>query len=86
MLRVPIWRRRTTPCRTLKPYKRIAVAVDFSKMDQLNISWMQWVREERTHYLLLHIVNPAGALMMKRDIQDFEFRSDQKNMERMFKI
>lgn len=64
-----------------KPYKRIAVAVDFSKMDQLNISNAVSQGGKKAHYLLLHIVESAGALMMKQDIQDFEFRSDQKNME-----
>lgn len=63
-----------------KPYKRIAIAVDFSKMDQLNITNAISQGGKRAHYLLIHIVESAGALMMKQEIQDFEFRSDQKNM------
>ena len=65
-----------------KPYKKIAVAVDFSKMDQLNITNAISQGGKRAHYLLIHIVESAGALMMKQEIQDFEFRSDQKNMEK----
>ena len=65
-----------------KPYKRIAIAVDFSKMDQLNITNAISQGGKRAHYLLIHIVESAGALMMKQEIQDFEFRSDQKNMEK----
>ncbi|MBK9542409.1 MAG: Nramp family divalent metal transporter [Bacteroidetes bacterium] len=65
-----------------KPYRRIAVAVDFSKMDQLNISNAINQGGKKASYLLLHVVESAGALMMKQDIQDFEFRSDQKNMEK----
>ncbi|HRH66820.1 MAG TPA: divalent metal cation transporter, partial [Bacteroidia bacterium] len=65
-----------------KPYRRIAIAVDFSNMDQLNIANAISQGGKKANYMLLHIVESAGALMMKQDIQDFEFRSDQKNLEK----
>lgn len=64
------------------PYLRIAVAVDFSSMDRMNISNAVNQGGKKATYLLIHIVESAGALMMKQDIRDFEFRSDQKNLEK----
>lgn len=62
------------------PYKRIAIAVDFSTMDTINIA--NGIRQGGSDctYLLIHIVESAGALMMQQEIRDYEERSDQKSL------
>ncbi|MCC7232770.1 MAG: Nramp family divalent metal transporter [Bacteroidia bacterium] len=66
---------------TLKPYSRIVIAVDFSAMDSLNISYGLAQGGSGATYRLIHIVESAGALMMKHEIRDFEFRSDARRLE-----
>ena len=65
----------------IKPYKRIAVAIDFSVMDKETISNAISQGGKFSAYLLIHIVESAGALMMGSDISDFETGSDYKNLE-----
>ena len=62
----------------VKPYRRIAVALDFSEIDQQNISNALAQGGKNADYLLLHVVESAGALVMRNDIRDYEFHSDQK--------
>ena len=62
----------------VKPYKRIAVALDFSEIDQHNISNALAQGGKHAEYLLIHVVESAGALVMRNDIRDYEFHSDQK--------
>ena len=57
-------------------YKRIAVAIDFSTTDHTNISHALAQGGSHAKYLLIHIVETAGALMMGSDIKDFETGSD----------
>ncbi len=64
------------------PYHKIAIAVDFSSMDSLNIANAIKQGGKGGHYLLIHIVESAGALMMQQDIRDYEERSDQKFLEK----
>ncbi len=64
------------------PYKRIAIAVDFSSMDSLNIANAIRQGGKDCQYLLIHILESAGALMMQQDIRDFEERSDQRALEK----
>ena len=47
-------------------YKKIAIAVDFSHMDTLNIANAIRQGGKDCHYLLIHIVESAGALMMQQ--------------------
>ncbi len=60
----------------VKPYKRIAVALDFSSIDEETISHALSQGGVRSEYLLIHIVESAGAIVMKNDIRDYEFHSD----------
>lgn len=64
------------------PYKRIAVAVDFSSMDNTNIANAIRQGGKDCSYLLIHIVESAGALMMEQEIRDYEERSDQKSLNK----
>lgn len=66
----------------IQPYKRIAIAVDFSTSDHLNISNALAQGGKRADYVLIHVVESAGALFMKNEIRDYEFMTDVKNLNR----
>lgn len=66
----------------IQPYKRIAIAVDFSKSDHLNISNALAQGGKGADYLLIHVIESAGALFMKNEIRDYEFMTDVKNLNR----
>jgi manganese transport protein len=63
-------------------YQKIAVAVDFSYMDTLNIANAIRQGGKDCQYLLIHIVESAGAHMMQSEIRDYEERSDQRSLEK----
>ncbi|CAN5586612.1 Nramp family divalent metal transporter [soil metagenome] len=63
-------------------YQRIAVAIDFSNTDHKNISHALAQGGTHAKYLLIHIVETAGALMLGSDIKDFETGSDYENLQR----
>jgi manganese transport protein len=65
-----------------RKYDRIAITVDFSSSDSMAISsaFSQGGKEAR--YILIHIVETAGALMMGHEIEDHETESDKKNLEK----
>jgi manganese transport protein len=66
----------------VKPYKKIAVAIDFSTIDHETISNALSQGGIRSDYLLIHIVESAGAIIMRNEIRDYEFLSDKKNLDK----
>jgi len=64
----------------IQPYKRIAIAVDFSTSDHFNISNALAQGGKTADYVLIHIVESAGALFMKNEIRDYEFMTDVSNL------
>ncbi len=64
-----------------KSYRRIAVTIDFSAMDKETISNAISQGGKQAAYLLVHVVESAGAIMMGSDISDFETGSDKTNLE-----
>jgi len=64
-----------------KPYHRIAITVDFSGMDKETIRNAISQGGTQAEYLLIHIVESAGAIMMGSEISDFETGLDNKNLE-----
>jgi manganese transport protein len=60
----------------------VAVAIDFSSKDQQTISQALSIGGRDARYLLVHIVESAGALMMEKDISDRESGEDQVQLER----
>lgn len=62
----------------ITPYahKRIAICVDFSDMDRKSISHALAQGGADAQYLLIHVVESAGAIMMESDIDDYETVSD----------
>jgi len=63
-------------------YKRIAITVDFSKSDSKAISNAVSQGGINAEYILIHIVETAGARLMNNEIDDLETISDKNNMEK----
>lgn len=61
-------------------YNRIAVTVDFSTSDSRAISSAIAQGGTGAEYLLIHIVETAGARMMDGEIEDLETASDKNNL------
>jgi manganese transport protein len=67
---------------SLLKYNKIAITVDFSKSDSKAISnaFSQGGRD--AEYILIHIVETAGARVLDYDIDDLETVSDKINLEK----
>lgn len=61
-------------------HKRIAVAVDFSNMDKVTIGHALAQGGKEAEYLLIHVVETAGAFVFGKDIRDYETQTDEKNL------
>ena len=64
----------------LSPYHRIVVAIDFSHMDKKSLNHAIAQGGLAADYLLVHVVETAGALMLGSDIKDFETGTDAQNL------
>jgi manganese transport protein len=62
-------------------YQRIAVALDFSKNDEKVISSAVAQGNDKTTYLLIHIVESVSARMLGRESDDYESRQDQAQLD-----
>lgn len=67
----------------IKPasYRRIAVAIDFSKADQKTLAHAIAQGGKDASYLLIHVVETPMAFVFGKETQDFETRSDTSNMQ-----
>jgi len=61
-------------------YKRIAITIDFSDADVQSINHAIAQGGKDAEYVLIHIVESAGAMMMGSEIEDFETESDNSNL------
>jgi manganese transport protein len=66
----------------LLKYDRIAITVDFSHSDSKAISSAFSQGGKSAEYILIHIVETAGARMMQGEIDDLETISDTANLEK----
>jgi manganese transport protein len=57
-------------------YKRIAITLDFSEVDNKAIRHALSQGKEKAHYLLIHVVESAGAIVAGKNISDYESESD----------
>jgi manganese transport protein len=62
-------------------YKKIAITVDFSPSDIIAISKAIAEGGREAEYVLIHIVETAGARFMQEEIRDYETSSDKKNVD-----
>lgn len=66
----------------LLKYNRIAITVDFSSSDSKAISNAILQGGKNAEYILIHIVETAGARMMQSEINDLETHSDKINLDK----
>jgi manganese transport protein len=66
----------------VKGYKKIAITVDFSSSDSKAISSAVMQGGKKATYVLIHIVETAGARIMGHEIDDLETSSDKFNLEK----
>src|SRR5207249_866192 len=66
----------------IKRYKKIAVTIDFSNMDIQTINSALSQGGKDAEYLLVHIVESAGAIMLGSDIADYETGFDKTNLNK----
>jgi manganese transport protein len=59
-----------------KPYKHIAVAIDFSNVDRKSIATALHLGGNDANYTIIHVVETAGALVYGNQIDDYETSSD----------
>jgi manganese transport protein len=62
-------------------FRKIAVTVDFSPSDVNAISKAIAEGGKNAEYMLIHIVETAGARFMNEEIRDFETSSDKRNLD-----
>ncbi|SDL52640.1 manganese transport protein [Catalinimonas alkaloidigena] len=62
-------------------YRRIAIALDFSSVDPYVLQHALSQGEPHTEYLLIHVVETVGALVMGRTIRDLETATDRQYLE-----
>lgn len=65
---------------TVAPHRTIAVTVDFSNADVETIANAIAQGGLEAEYIMIHVVETAGALLIGADIADFESRSDKDNL------
>jgi manganese transport protein len=66
----------------IKPdYKYIALTVDFTKTDEKTINYALSLGGKTAEYLIIHIVESAGAIRMGSDIMDNESQFDMDNLK-----
>ncbi len=62
-------------------YRKIAITIDFSDIDSKTINFATKQGGKEAEYLLIHVVETAGALFMGSQIDDFETLSDKQQMQ-----
>lgn len=62
-------------------YKEIAVALDFSDIDQKTLQHALQLGGKTAHYFLFHAVESAGAVVMGADIRDYETTTDEQYLQ-----
>lgn len=65
----------------LNPYKKIAIAVDYSEMDTKAVKHSLSQGGKEAQYLLIHVVETAGAFVFGKDVDDYESQSDKKYLK-----
>ncbi|MEY4594647.1 MAG: hypothetical protein RIQ47_1057 [Bacteroidota bacterium] len=70
----------TLDVKTHTAYRKIAVALDFSTKDEKTLSAALTQGGKDAEYLLIHVLESAGAMMMSSEISDLELRSDQERL------
>lgn len=67
---------------TKTSYQRVAIAIDFSKVDTEVLRHAISLCQPQSKILIVHIVETAGAIIMGNEINDFETQQDQEILEK----
>lgn len=67
-------------------YHHIALTLDFSGVDQIGISRALQLGRKEAKYTLIHVVETAGALVLGREIGDYETESDISHLKKYQQI
>lgn len=62
-------------------YSKIGITVDFSKSDNKALQYALRQGGKQAQYLLMHIVETAGARYYGKDVYDYETQEDFKNLQ-----
>jgi len=65
----------------LPVFKHIAIALDFSVSDEKLLSYAVAQGRKEARYLLIHVVESAGARMLGKESDDYETRRDQERLD-----
>ena len=80
-VRLPHGKFEMVPSLQVAEYKRIAISLDFSEVDSNAIKHALSQGKSDAHYLLIHVVESAGALVAGKEISDFETESDYNTLK-----
>jgi manganese transport protein len=64
-----------------KPFKKIALALDYSDKDQKVIQYALQLGDRETHFTLIHIVESAQARMVEDQAKDYETIKDKEHLQ-----
>jgi len=70
----------------LRPFEKIALALDFSDKDYKVIQYGMQMAKSNTSFVLIHIVESVSARMMENQAQDYETIKDQEQLNKYIKI
>lgn len=62
-------------------FSKIAIALDFSENDEKLLAYAIGQGKQKTHYLLVHIVESASAKLFGDESDDYESRKDKERMD-----
>lgn len=62
-------------------FSKIAVALDFTKHDEKLLAYAVGQGKPNTHYLLIHVVESASAILLGTESDDYETRRDKEQMD-----
>lgn len=63
-------------------YNKIALTIDFSEKDKSTVRYAIFQGGKKAEYVLIHIVETAGAQYIGENILDLETRTDEKNIQK----
>ncbi|MDQ1265393.1 MAG: manganese transport protein [Bacteroidota bacterium] len=66
----------------VRKFDNIAVSIDFTDADSKALSYALSIGQESSHYLLMHIIESAPAVMFNNEIDDDETVRDKENLEK----
>lgn len=66
--------------RTIEPFKRIAVALDFTDRDGEILSYGVGMAKDTATLILMHVIESAGASVYGSEIEDIETKQDRERL------